>query len=82
MNQTKYFVPLLETFNIQEKSIYVPEIIGKFQPPYTATRNMPAQHILVNGCWNIGELPAGLRAARGFKLDMYFVNPANTGTGF
>ena len=23
-----------------------------FQPPYAATRSMPAQHLLVNGCWN------------------------------
>ena len=32
MNQTKYFVPLLLTFNNQEKSIYVPKIIGHFSP--------------------------------------------------
>ena len=32
MNQTKYLVPLLLTFNNQEKSIYVPKSIGHFSP--------------------------------------------------
>ena len=32
MNQTKYLVPLLLTFNNQEKSIYVPKSIGNFIP--------------------------------------------------
>ena len=50
MNQTKYLVPLLLTSNKQEKSIYVPKSIYPFSPPYAATRSMPAQHLLVNGC--------------------------------
>ena len=32
INQTKYLVPLLLTFNNQEKSIYVPKRIGHFSP--------------------------------------------------
>ena len=25
------------------------------QPPYAATSSMPAQHLLLIGCWNTGE---------------------------
>ena len=32
MNQTKYLVPLLLTFNKQEKTIYVPKSIGHLAP--------------------------------------------------
>ena len=51
MNQTKYFVPLLLTFNNKEKSIYVPKSIDHF-----SILMLPAQHLLVNGCWNTVDI--------------------------
>ena len=51
MNQTKYLVTLLLTFNNQQKSIYVPKRIGHFSPLMLhATSNMPSQHLLVKCC--------------------------------
>ena len=56
INQTKTLVSLLITFNNQEKVHLCTSNHLPFQPPLAATSSMPAQHLLVNGCWNNGGL--------------------------
>ena len=54
MNQTKYLVPLLLTFNKQEKSIYVPKSIGHFSPlmlPLAVCQPTPLSEWLLKYWW-------------------------------
>ena len=57
---TKYLVPLLITYNNQEKYIYVPKSIGYFSPlmlPLAVCQlgTSLSEYWIVNGCWNTGE---------------------------